>query len=62
MTIPITTDTTATSERAPIYLDYAATTPTDPRVVDCFGAAHELGFTIAWREGQLSIAPAPDPR
>lgn len=32
------------------------------RVVDCFGAAHELGFTVAWREGQLSIAPAPDPR
>jgi len=26
-------------------------------VVDCFGAAHELRFTVAWREGQLVTAP-----
>ena len=32
------------------------------RVVDCFGAAHELAFTVTWREGQLVAAPAVSPR
>ncbi len=27
-------------------------------IVDCLGAAHELDFTVTWREGQLMIAPA----
>lgn len=32
------------------------------RVVDCFGAAHELAYAVTWSEGQLAAAPAETPR